>query len=376
MQRITGSCSLRTGASEMNILYEWYQRTISDPQAVILAISLTAGFLVMVTLGQMLAPVLAGVVIAYLLDGVVEKCHRLGAPRVSAVMLVFLLFLSFLVFALVWLVPRLYTQVTQLLRELPEIIQMGQVAMMQLPEKYPSLFTVAQVNDLGISMRTEITAMSQRVLSLSVPVVFGLMTLMVYIVLVPVLAFFFLKDKYRIMAWFSQRLPHQRRLVDEVARDANIQVSNYVRGKVWEIFIVGAVTFAVFTFMGLQYALLLSTMVGLSVIIPYIGAAVVTLPIALIAWFQWGWSPEFGWVLAVYGVLQALDGYLLVPLLFSEVVNLHPVAIIVAILVFGGLWGFWGVFFAIPLATLVQAVMQAWPRKANEEGAAPPTVSA
>ncbi len=115
--------------------------------------------------------------------------------------------------------------------------------------------------------------------------------------------------------------------------------------------------------MGLQYALLLATMVGLSVVIPYVGAAVVTLPIAIIAWFQWGWSPEFGWILLAYGVLQALDGYLLVPLLFSEVVNLHPIAIIIAILVFGGLWGFWGVFFAIPLATLVSAVLNAWPRK-------------
>jgi putative permease len=115
--------------------------------------------------------------------------------------------------------------------------------------------------------------------------------------------------------------------------------------------------------MGLNYALLLATMVGLSVIIPYVGAAVVTVPVAIIAWFQWGWSPELGWLLFAYGVLQALDGYLLVPLLFSEVVDLHPVAIIIAILVFGGIWGFWGVFFAIPLATLVQAVLNAWPNK-------------
>jgi putative permease len=351
----------------MNILYEWYRRTISDPQAVILAMSLAFGFLVMFTLGQMLAPVLAGVVIAYLLDGVVEKCRRLGVPRVSAVVLVFLLFMSFLVFALVWLVPRLSTQVTQLVRQLPDIIQVGQGVMLHLPEKYPNLFTVAQVNELGATIRNGITETSQRILSMSLPAVFGLMTLMVYVILVPVLAFFFLKDKEHILGWFSQRLPRQRRLVDEVARDVNMQVSNYVRGKVWEIFIVGVVSFAVFSLMGLQYALLLATMVGLSVIIPYIGAAVVTVPIALIAWFQWGWSPEFGWMLAVYGVLQALDGYLLVPLLFSEVVNLHPVAIIIAILVFGGLWGFWGVFFAIPLATLVQAVMQAWPRKGSEQ---------
>jgi putative permease len=70
-----------------------------------------------------------------------------------------------------------------------------------------------------------------------------------------------------------------------------------------------------------------------------------------------------------YGIIQALDGNVVVPLLFSEAVNLHPVAIIVAVLVFGGLWGFWGVFFAIPLATLVMAVLHAWPSHALAESA-------
>ena len=370
------SSGLPQGAERMNILREWYDRHVSDPQVVILAVLLVTGFVVMLTLGQMLAPVLAGVVIAYLLDGLVEKCRELGMPRLLAVALVFLLFMSLLVFIMVWMVPRLSYQVTQLVKQLPDIIALGQAVLLKLPEKYPNLFTAAQVSDLGATIRAEITAMSQQVLSWSVASVFGLLTLMVYIVLVPVLAFFFLKDKESILGWFSQRLPRQRRLVDEVARDVNLQVSNYVRGKVWEIFIVGAVSFATFSIMGLQYALLLATMVGLSVIIPYVGAAVVTLPIAIIAWFQWGWSAEFGWILFAYGVLQALDGYLLVPLLFSEVVNLHPIAIIIAILVFGGLWGFWGVFFAIPLATLVSAVLNAWPTKDKEKPAEEVAVSA
>jgi putative permease len=64
---------------------------------------------------------------------------------------------------------------------------------------------------------------------------------------------------------------------------------------------------------------------------------------------------------AVYVVIQGLDGNVLVPLLFSEAVNLHPVAIILAILFFGGIWGLWGVFFAIPLATLIKAIINAWP---------------
>ncbi|MDO6748829.1 AI-2E family transporter, partial [Gilvimarinus sp. 1_MG-2023] len=101
--------------------------------------------------------------------------------------------------------------------------------------------------------------------------------------------------------------------------------------------------------------------VGLSVLVPYIGAAVVTIPIALVGYMQWGWNNDFFYLMTVYGIIQALDGNVLVPLLFSEVVNLHPVAIIVAVLVFGGVWGFWGVFFAIPLATLLKAVIQSWP---------------
>lgn len=346
----------------MNIVTQWYRRYVSDPQVVILAVLLASGFLVMLFLGGMLAPVLAGVIIAYLLDGVVEKLHRLGMPRLPAVVLVFLLFMTFMIFLVLWLAPRLSEQVTQLVRQLPDIITHVQGVMQRLPERYPNLFTAEQVSELGASIRAEITELSQRVLSLSVPALTGLITFLVYIILVPVLAFFFLKDKYHIFAWFNQRLPRQRHLVDAVASDVNLQVSNYVRGKVWEIFIVGAAAFATFSLMGLDYALLLASMTGLSVVIPYIGAAVVTVPVAAIAWFQWGWSADFGWVVFAYGVLQAVDGNLLAPLLFSEVVNLHPVAIIVAILVFGGIWGIWGVFFAIPLATLVQAVMTAWPR--------------
>ena len=122
-----------------------------------------------------------------------------------------------------------------------------------------------------------------------------------------------------------------------------------------------------FTFLDLQYAMLLGLLVGLSVIVPYIGATVVTFPVLLVGWFQWGWGADLGWLALAYLIVQALDANVLVPLLFSEVVSLHPVAIILAILVFGGFWGFWGVFFAIPLATLVNAVIQAWPTRTRLE---------
>jgi putative permease len=184
----------------------------------------------------------------------------------------------------------------------------------------------------------------------------------VYAILVPMLVFFFMKDKDRIIGWFNQYLPRERNLSMRVWREVDMQIGNYVRGKFIEILILLGTSYLTFTLMNLNYALLLAVLMGISVIIPYVGATLVTIPVVLVAFFEWGVTDEFWYLLLAYAIIQAVDGVVLVPLLFSEVVNLHPVAIIVAILFFGGLWGFWGVFFAIPLATLVKAVLTAWPR--------------
>jgi putative permease len=201
----------------------------------------------------------------------------------------------------------------------------------------------------------------------SVSGVMNLVALLIFLVLMPILVFFFLKDKAAIMAWLTGYLPRNRALATSVWHEVDAQIGNYVRGKVLEILIVWIVTYAVFVSLDLQYAMLLSMLVGFSVLIPYIGAAVVTIPVGLVALFQFGPSTGLAWVLVAYAIIQALDGNVLVPVLFSEVVSLHPVAIIAAVLVFGGIWGFWGVFFAIPLATLVNAVLRAWPRAPAEQ---------
>jgi len=122
-----------------------------------------------------------------------------------------------------------------------------------------------------------------------------------------------------------------------------------------------AATTVVFQVMGLKYSILLGVLVGLSVIIPYAGFVMATIPVIMVAYFQWGLTSDFAWLMVIYILVQALDGAIVVPILFSEAVKLHPIVIILAVLLFGGLWGFWGVFFAIPLATLIKAVMRAWP---------------
>ena len=346
----------------MQVLSDWFRRYFSDPQVVFLSVALLLGFGVVLILGDMLAPVLASIVIAYLLEGFVAFFERLGWPRLAGVLVVFTAFLGFVVLVLVWVLPVVSRQVTELVQQLPNIIAEGQRALMQLPERHPEFVTAEQIQALIGAIRGEIIGYGQRVLTWSLGSVVGIITLAVYLVLMPLLVFFFLKDRDLIANWFRGYLPKHRRIAGTVWQDVDRQISNYIRGKVWEVLILWAVSYLAFYAFGLKYAMLLGVLVGLSVIVPYIGATLVTVPVLLIAWFQWGWSPELGWLALSYFVIQALDGNVLVPLLFSEVVNLHPVAIIVAILVFGGLWGFWGVFFAIPLATLVQAILVAWPR--------------
>jgi len=155
-------------------------------------------------------------------------------------------------------------------------------------------------------------------------------------------------------------LPDNRKLATEVWQEVNLQIGNYIRGKLWELLIIWGVSWVTFKLLALQFSMLLSFFVGLSVLVPYIGVIVMFFPVTLIAYFQWGWGADFAYIVMAYSIIQLLDGNLLAPLLLSEVVNLHPVAIIVAVLLFGGLWGIWGLFFAIPLATLVHAVIKAW----------------
>ena len=348
-----------------NFINTWYKRYFTDPQASLLVILLAFGLIISVTMGKMLAPLLAALIIAYLLEGAVSKLQIRDISRFSSVNIVYSLFLVLMAFILFGLMPLLSKQVSQFFQEVPEMIRNVQGLLLRLPEQYPELVSQEYVLELNENIRDSLSELGQNVLSFSLASVPAVITVLVYLILVPLMIFFFLKDKKIVMEWVTNFLPKERHLVNEVWVEMDAQIGNYVRGKFNEILIVGAASYIAFVILGLNYAFLLAMIVGLSVLIPYIGAAIVTLPVALVGYFQWGLSSDFTWLMISYFVIQFLDGNVLVPILFSEAVNLHPLAIIVAILVFGGLWGFWGVFFAIPLATLVKALINVWP--INEE---------
>lgn len=345
-----------------DIIGQWANRYFSQPDAIYLVAVLLIATTLLMTLGSALAPVLTGLVVAFLLQGIVARLENWRIPRVVAVYSAFLIFVGTVLALFLLVVPLLWQQLQSLLQVLPSLALRLQEGVSDLAQRFPEYITQEQISTLLEQVSGELANAGGVVLETAFSQVFSLVGLLLYLVLVPISVFFLLKDKDLLINATRALLPAERPMISAVTAEMNTQLGNYVRGKALEILIVGFVTFTAFLILDLNYAALLSVIVGFSVLIPFVGAAVVTLPVFAVAVLQFGWSADLAIIMAVYGVLQFLDGNVLVPLLFSEANDLHPIAIIVAILAFGSLWGIWGVFFAIPLATLIKAIFNAWPR--------------
>ncbi|WP_230622078.1 AI-2E family transporter [Aggregatibacter sp. Marseille-P9115] len=340
----------------------WYNRRFTDPQAMGLAAILLFGFVSIYFFSDLIAPLLVAIVLAYLLEWPVRLLNeKLKCPRLLAVTLALGSFIGLVFVVVLILIPNLWAQLANLLSDLPHMFNRFNEWLLSLPERYPELIDAQTVESIFGTVKEKILSLGESALKLSLASIMNLVTLGIYAFLVPLMVFFLLKDKRQLIDGVSRFLPRNRTLASKVWVEMQQQIANYIRGKLVEILVVTAVTYAIFLTFGLNYPLLLAVAVGFSVLVPYIGAVLVTIPVVLVAIFQFGDTHTFWYILIAFVVSQLLDGNLLVPFLFSEVVNLHPLIIIIAVLIFGGLWGFWGVFFAIPLATLVKAVVNAWP---------------
>ena len=357
----------------VDVVKRWFARFLSDEEAILLTLILLIGAVVIMAMGQILAPLLISIVLAYVMQGLIKLMRTYRLPSSLAIVTTFLLFLGGFGGLLFFVIPRVWRQLRNLFNELPNMLNHTQDILTGLPIEYPALISQGQINTWIESLNADAGQIGQWLLSFSLAQLPTLVTMAVYMVLVPILVFFILKDQNTIIQWCWSFLPDKRPLISGIAAEMDVHMAKYIRGKVVEIIVVGIATYAVFAAYELNYAVLLAFLVGLSVIVPYLGIMVVTLPILIIGYLQFGWSETYFYLIAWHSLLQALDGFVFVPLLFSEAVNLHPIAIITAVLVFGSWWGIGGVFFAIPLATLIKVLITSWPRtqKIGAENAQP-----
>ncbi|EOC5823475.1 AI-2E family transporter [Cronobacter sakazakii] len=345
----------------LEMLTQWYRRRFSDPEAIALLAILVAGFCILFFLHGLLAPLLVAIVLAYLLEWPTSRLQRIGCSRGLAATLVLVLFIGIVLVMAFVVVPVAWQQGINLIRDIPGMLNKLSDFAATLPKRFPALMDAGIIDAIAENMRTRIITLGDSVVKYSLASLVGLLTLAIYLILVPLMVFFLVKDKEQLLNAVRRMLPRNRGLAGQVWVEMNQQITNYIRGKVLEMIVVGVATWIGFLIFGLNYSLLLAVLVGISVLIPYIGAFMVTIPVVCVALFQFGMGTEFWSCFAVYLIIQGLDGNVLVPVLFSEAVNLHPLVIILSVVIFGGLWGFWGIFFAIPLATLIKAVVHAWP---------------
>ena len=337
------------------------KKIFSNEETIVFSFVILCVFLMMTFFGSVLTPFLISIVVAYLLVGVQKKIESFNISSKWALVITFAIFIVTGAAMLLWLLPILYTQLQAFVLDVPELFNNFLEFVSTLPAKFPELVTSEQITVFFQAVSSELSSITQNIVKSSIAGIQSTITILLYIILFPILVFFFLFDRKNIMEGLSKLVPGNREMFSNIWTEMDMQLSNYVSGKTTEIFVVGLCAAIIFSLVGLKYSALLSVLVGLSVVIPYVGAFLVTVPVVIVGLLQFGLTSEFYILITLYLLLQILDGNLLVPIIFSDAVKLHPVAIILAVFIFGSMFGFWGVFFAIPMATFIKAVWNAWP---------------
>jgi|TARA_B100000767_G_C19767491_1_gene538285 putative permease len=345
----------------MQSLFEKFvNRFFSSEESIYFAILLAFSFLFVIFFGNVLLPVIISVVIAFLLNGLMRVLLKMQISQKVSLAITLIVFFGFYL-SLFTALPSIGTQINNLLQNLPSIVSSFQSTLVEMN----NYFSQEDLDLIFANLTNQINSL----LSSALGQLAGTITLMfnaiLYAIMIPLMVFFFLKDKNELLPIAAFILPKENGFMQSVFSEMNDQLFNYVTGKFLEMIIVASASYALFAILGLPYAVLIAILVGLSVIIPIFGAILVTIPVVLIGLYEWGLTENFYWLLSLYLLIQILDGNVLVPILFSNRNNLHPVVIIIAVLFFGGIWGFWGLFFAIPLATFIKAIINSWPEPVN-----------
>ena len=334
---------------------KFFERFFSNEESVYFAILLVSSFVFILLFGNVLLPVFISLVIAFLLNGLMVTLISFNFSRRISISITLLIFFSFYM-SLFTALPSLGAQINNLLQNLPTIVASFQETLSNMNN-----FSEADIELIFSNLSSQISNLLSSALGQLAGTVSLMFNAILYAIMIPLMVFFFLKDKEELLPLAGSVLPKDNDFMRTVFTEMNGQLFNYVTGKFIEMLIVSTASYIVFAILGLPYAVLIAILVGLSVIIPIFGAILVTIPVVLIGLYEWGLTENFYWLLGLYLVIQMLDGNVLVPLLFSNRNNLHPVVIIIAVLFFGGIWGFWGLFFAIPLATFIKAIINSWP---------------
>ena len=327
-------------------------------------IAITAAILyVLWLMAPVLAPFAVAAMLAYLGDPLADRLQRVGMGRTLAVSIVFVVLLLLTFGALLLLIPLISRQVGNLTQNLPHYVDwVRNTALPWLqstlhldPNAFDTDRLIGQIKEHIGSIGDAASTVLGKISRSSISVVAWLTNL----VLIPVVAFYLLRDWDRMVAWIDRMLPRSiEPTIAHLARESDSVLGAFVRGQLLVMLALGIFYGAALTIMGLSVGPLIGMIAGLLSFVPYLGFIVGFGSSLIAALVQYG---DWNHVLIVVGIFtagQLLEGYVLVPRLVGEKIGLHPVAVIFSVLAGGYLFGFLGVLLALPAASVILVLLR------------------
>jgi predicted PurR-regulated permease PerM len=309
-------------------------------------------------LGDVILPFLVGGAIAYFLDPVADRLEKLGLGRALATVIIFVFLLGIVIVALLVIIPLLIQQTNDLIQAAPELFSQLRT---WLTDRFPQLMEDGSplrqsLIAVGETIQSRGGELLQQVLSSAA----GVVNLLVFLVVVPVVAFYMLLDWDRLVARIDALLPRDHAgTIRDLAFQIDRTLASFIRGQGTVCLILGTFYAVALMVVGLQFGLVVGLIAGLLTFIPYVGALVGGALSVGLALFQfWGEWWLIVAVAVIFQVGQMVEGNILTPKLVGSSVGLHPVWLIFALSAFGTLFGFVGMLVAVPIAAAIGVLVR------------------
>lgn len=312
------------------------------------------------TLSHTLSCFLLSFVIAYLLDPVVVWLER-RLRRIHAIVLLYILLGIGSTFSLAFLLPMLTISWDSFLHNLPEHLQKIKQALLSWQGSLPTHYGSEEISWLVDNLLRNADSMAQKAGVWA----YGFATRMFFnvfnLILAPILVFFMLNYKMKIMETTALWIPVARRdLILQIGREIDSSIGGYLRGQVMISIVVALATIPTLMWLGIPHPVLCGIFAGVASILPFVGVILATLPPLLFAWLTYGTSAIIFKILISFAIIYFLEGYLIKPLVFRESMNLNPLLTIIMVMAFGELMGFWGILLALPITAAMIITSQHW----------------
>lgn len=304
-------------------------------------------------LGNVILPFIVGGAIAYFMDPVADRLEKAGLSRAAATGTISIVALLVAILIMLSIVPTLVKQLTSLVNDAPEIFRRLQAFLLQrFPELQDETSTMRQtLENIGMVIQSKGGELVNTVIGSAISVI----SAVVFIVVVPVVAFYLLLDWDHMVKRVDDALPRDHApVIRRLASEIDGVLAAFVRGQISVCIVLGVFYSVALMLAGLDYALVVGAIAGGVTFIPYVGALVGgALAIGLALFQFWGDPVSIAIVAGIFAIGQFLEGNVITPRLVGNSVGLHPVWLLFALSAFGTLFGFVGMLVAVPVAAAI-----------------------